>query len=105
MRFFSIVRFYIVKNQGLSLHVLRVLIPMLVLFARAASFGNFSCWFYVGIQLLPKLRKTCGLKSRSVPFFIIGKPVISFKTATAFDIDARREVMKTIEAELSKKSK
>ena len=34
-----------------------------------------------------------------------GKPVISFKTDTAFDVDARREVMKTIEAELSKKSK
>ena len=34
-----------------------------------------------------------------------GKPVISLKTDTAFDVDARREVMKTIEAELSKKSK
>ena len=34
-----------------------------------------------------------------------GKPVISFKTDTAFDVDAKREVMKTIEAELSKKSK
>ena len=78
---------------------------MNVMSARAASFGNFSCWFYVGIQLLPKLRKTCGLKSRSVPFFIIGKTVISFKTDTIFDVDARREVMKTIEAELSKKSK
>ena len=71
MRFFSIVRFYIVKNQGLSLHV-----PP----ARATSFNTnvrFVCTCYEFWQLffiffcwnciLPKLRKTCGLKTRSVP--------------------------------------
>ena len=61
MRFFSIVRFYILKNQGLSLHVpqhvLRVLIPMFVLFARAASFFNASL----------KTQEKFGLQLRSVP--------------------------------------
>ena len=47
------------SNLGLSLHVLKVLIPMNVMFARAVSFFNAAL----------KTQEKFGLQSRSVPVY------------------------------------
>ena len=44
-------------KQGLSLHVLTTYTPAFILFARAASFGNFHTFFSAEIPFLPKLKK------------------------------------------------
>ena len=75
---------------------------MFVLFARAESFGNFSCWFYVGIPLLPKLSvrsvSNLGLSLHvlitSTPTFVMFARAMSFfnaalKTQEKFGLQSR----------------